>query len=273
MTSELSSESQLELRTADGIALVTLANPGRANSLSNQTFGESLPNLLTDLSHDPGVRVVVLTGAGAAFCAGTELDADGFSETRHERTISLLRRAHRNVEILRAMPKPSIAAVNGPAIGAGLGLALACDIRIASPAGRFGSPYVRMGLTPDMGTSFLLREVAGLSHALELTLTGRIINADAACAMGLVSRIADDPLAEAMTLAAEIARNPAAAVSSARAMVIESARRGLAWSLACAEPQEFAGAFHDDEFPGHFAAYRAALAARSRKTTDAGDPE
>ena len=259
----MSNESQLDLRTDGGIAVVTLTNPGRANALSNQTFGESLPRLLTDLGNDPEVRAVVLTGAGTAFCAGTELDADGFSETRHEHTIALLRRAHRNVGILRAMPKPSIAAVNGPAIGAGLGLALACDIRIASPAGRFGSPYVRMGLTPDMGTSFLLREVVGLSHALELTLTGRIIDAEAACALGLVSRLSDDPLAEAMNLATEIARNPAATVSSARAMVIESARRGLAWSLLCAEPQEFAGAFHHDEFADHFAAYLASLAARA----------
>jgi 2-(1,2-epoxy-1,2-dihydrophenyl)acetyl-CoA isomerase len=259
--------SQLDLRTAGGVAVVTFSNPGRANSLSNQTAGEDLPRLLAGLSGDPEVRAVVLTGAGDAFCAGSELDADGFSETRHEATISLLRRAHRNVDILRGMRKPSIAAVNGAAIGAGLGLALACDIRISSPAGRFGSPYVRMGLTPDMGTSFLLREVVGLSHALELVLSGRTISADAACSMGMVSRIADDPLAEAMALAAEIAGNPATAVASARAMVLESARRGLGWSLSCAEPQEFAGAFHHDEFQSHFAAYRAGLATRSR---DAG---
>ncbi len=257
--------SQLELRTADGVAVVTFSNPGRANSLSNQTAGEDLPRLLTELSHDPGVRAIVLTGAGAAFCAGSELDADGFSETRHEATISLLRRAHRTVDIIRAMRKPSIAAVNGAAIGAGLGLALACDIRISSPAGRFGSPYVRMGLTPDMGTSFLLREIVGLANALELVLSGRTIGAEAARAMGMVSRIVDDPLAEALALAAEIAGNPASAVASARAMVLESARRGLGWSLSCAEPQEFAGAFHHDEFQDHFATYRAGLAARTRE--------
>jgi 2-(1,2-epoxy-1,2-dihydrophenyl)acetyl-CoA isomerase len=257
---------QLECHEVDRIAVVTLNNPGRANSLSNQTLGESLPRLLTALSGDTGVRAVVITGAGGAFCAGSELDADGFSDTDPAQTISLLRRAHRSVDIIRAMRKPCLAAVNGAAIGAGLGLALACDIRIASRSSKFGTPYVRMGLTPDMGTSFLLREVVGLANALELVMTGQVIAADAACAMGLVSRITDDPLTETLALASQIARNPPGAVAGARALVMESARRGLEWSLSCGEPQAFAGAFHHDEFRDQFARYQIGLASRARDT-------
>jgi enoyl-CoA hydratase/carnithine racemase len=259
-----SESPQLELTEADHVAVVTFNNPGRANSLSNQTLGESLPRLLTALGGDAEVRAVVLTGAGGAFCAGSELDADGFSGTSPAQTIALLRRAHRSVDIIRAMRKPCLAAVNGAAIGAGLGLALACDVRIASPSSRFGTPYVRMGLTPDMGTSFLLREIAGLANALELVMTGRVIRADAARAMGLVSRIVDDPLTDALTVAGEIARHPAAAVLGARALVLESARRGLEWSLSCGEPQAFAAAFHDEEFQDQFATYRAGLGSGTR---------
>lgn len=274
MTSAATSP-QLDLRTVGQAAVVTFSNPSQANALSNQTLGESLPRLLAALGSDPGVRAVVLTGAGAAFCAGTELDADGFAHTRPEQTIALLRSAHRSVESIRALGKPCLAAVNGAAIGAGLGLALACDVRIASPAGRFGAPYVRMGLTPDMGTTFLLREVAGLANALDLVMTGRIISAATAREMGMVSRLADDPLAEALALAGQMTGNPPAALASARAMVLESARRGLEWSLSCGEPQEFAAAFHHQDFHGHFARYRAELAARAaareeRGATDAG---
>lgn len=257
---------QLELHALDGVAVVTLNNPGRANSLSNQTLGEHLPGLLTTLGGDPDVRAIVLTGAGGAFCAGSELDADGFSDTRPAQTIALLRRAHRSIAIIRALRKPCLAAVNGAAIGAGLGLALACDIRIASPSGRFGTPYVRMGLTPDMGTSFLLRELVGVAHALELVMTGRAITADAALAMGMVSRIADDPLSEALTLATEIARHPPAAVLAARALVLESAHRGLEWSLSCGEPQAFAATFHSEGFAEQFASYRAGLSSRTPRT-------
>jgi enoyl-CoA hydratase/carnithine racemase len=254
---------QLELHQVDRVAVVTFSNPSRANSLSNQTLGESLPRLLTALGGDPGVRAIVITGAGGAFCAGSELDADGFSDTRPAQTIALLRQAHRSIGIIRAMRKPCLAAVNGAAIGAGLGLALACDIRIASPSSRFGTPYVRMGLTPDMGTSFLLREVVGVANALELVMTGRAVTADAASAMGMVSRVVDDPLAETLTLASEIASNPPGAVLGARALVLESARRGLEWSLSCGEPQAFAAAFHHDEFQEQFATYRAGLTSRA----------
>jgi enoyl-CoA hydratase/carnithine racemase len=257
---------QLEMHEVDRVAVVTFNNPGRANALSNQTLGESLPRLLTALGGDPDVRAVVITGAGGAFCAGSELDADGFSDTRPAQTIALLRRAHRTIGIIRAMRKPCLAAVNGAAIGAGLGLALACDIRIASPSSRFGTPYVRMGLTPDMGTSFLLREVVGLANALELVMTGRAVDAGAARAMGMVSRIVDDPLTEALTLAGEIARHPPAAVLAARALVLESARRGLEWSLTCGEPQAFAATFHDEEFSAQFASYRAGLSSRTPRT-------
>jgi enoyl-CoA hydratase/carnithine racemase len=259
---------QLCVEVTDGIATVTLSNPGRANALSNQTFRHDLPALLEELGSNPGLRALVITGDDGAFCAGSELDADGFGgEVTHQDTVELLRDSHRSVESLRSLSVPSIAAIDGVAIGAGLGLAAACDLRVCSSRARFGAPYVRMGLTPDMGLSALLPELIGTAAALELTLTGRLIGAENAVGLGLVSRIVEDPLADALELARAIAANPPMAVSATRRLVRAGTLGEVSESLFEAEPRAFADALHGEEFEKQFAAYRAGL---KRKGGDRG---
>jgi enoyl-CoA hydratase/carnithine racemase len=245
-------DGQLDLEVVDGVGVVTLVNPKRHNALSNQTFRFDLPDLLGQLDQRDDVRVIVVTGAGGAFCAGTELDADGFGDASYDDTLALLRDAHRSVSLLRDGSTPSIAAVAGVAVGAGFGLAAACDLRIAAPAARFIVPYARMGLTPDMGLSFLLAEQLGQALALDLVLSGRTLGAEEARAAGLISRVDDDPRATAVELARTIAAYPAAAVRGAPAA-------GLTGTLNEAEPRAFADQLHSAEFHKIFAAYLASL--------------
>jgi enoyl-CoA hydratase/carnithine racemase len=254
------SRSSAELHVDGGVATVTLRNPGRANALSNQTFRHELPRLWEDIAGRDDLRVVVLTGADRAFSAGSELDADGFGDSTPESTRELLEDSHRNVTLIRGLPIPSIAAIDGVAIGAGLGLAAACDIRIATPRSRMSAPYVRMGLTPDMGLSHLLPELVGVGPALELALTGRMIDAPTALSLGLVDRVSDDALGEADALARTIAANPAGAVRATRALVRAFDPAGLRETLFRSEPAAFADALHSDEFVAAFAAYQAAIA-------------
>jgi enoyl-CoA hydratase/carnithine racemase len=254
--------SRVDLEIVDDVALLTLSNPGRANALSNATFRDELPAILAEVGANQDVRALVLTGADGSFCAGSELDADGFGNATHADTVALLRGAHRVVTLLRALPIPSIAAIDGAAIGAGLGLAAACDVRLASPRLRASVPHVRMGLTPDMGLTWLLPHVVGTSAALDLALTGRMIGAQEALAIGLVSRVTDNVLEAAVDTARTIAALPSGAVQATRALVYGSASWEATESLFEREPNAFADAMHHEDFVRHFAAYRESLRKR-----------
>jgi enoyl-CoA hydratase/carnithine racemase len=172
---------------------------------------EELHTLCEAVERDDAVRAVILTGAGRGFCSGADLDmladlpelsVQGFMDFQEHAARALVR--------LKGLPKPVIAAVNGPAAGAGLSLALAADVRIAAPEARFNAAFVRVGLSGgDLGTSWLLPRIVGLGNASELLLTGRIIDAHQADCIGLVSRVvpADQLLDEARAIAAETVRN------------------------------------------------------------------
>ncbi|MCZ7526644.1 MAG: enoyl-CoA hydratase-related protein [Acidimicrobiia bacterium] len=153
------------------------------------------------------------------------------------------------------MGKPSIAAVNGPAIGAGFGLALACDIRLASPAARFGATFIAMGLVPDYGVSYFLPRVVGTSTALELLLTGRMVDAEEARALGIVSRVEEDVVGAAVELAITIAAHPPHATGITRANVYRSMELDLETEVLEQEPRSQAVALFGSEFPERFAAW------------------
>ncbi|HZT65523.1 MAG TPA: enoyl-CoA hydratase-related protein [Acidimicrobiales bacterium] len=184
-------------RPRPGIALVTLDRPERLNAMSHQLVAE-LHDALDELAPDPECRVVVLTGAGRGFCAGLDLrDAGQAPETaglgRAQAGMRSQQHIARLVPRLRAMPQPVIAAVNGPAAGGGLALALASDIRIAAASARFNVAFVRIGLSGcDIGVSWLLPRLIGASKAFELMLTGRIIDSEEADRIGLVLRVVPD---------------------------------------------------------------------------------
>jgi len=180
-----------------GIALVTMDRPDSRNALSPELI-EDLKVALRDMAADRAVRVVILTGAGKAFCAGADLKGGdlparaqgygplGVAYRFQEELVDL-------VLLIREMQKPVIAAVNGAAVGGGLAVALHCDIRIASESARFGSVFIKAGLSScDMGTSYLLPRIVGAARAAELMLTGRIFGAEEAESIGLVHRVVPD---------------------------------------------------------------------------------
>lgn len=194
-----------------GIAVLTLRRPEKLNALSWQLVRD-LRDTLAELDAERSLRVLVLTGEGRGFCAGIDIgsdDAVGSSAGAIE--------AYERQELvaslgiaLAELRKPVIAAVNGPAAGGGLAIALACDVRLAAPSARFNVAFVRLGLSGgDVGISHLLPRVVGLGAAAELMLTGRLIDAEEAARIGLVNRVvpAGSLLDEAVELAAEIARN------------------------------------------------------------------
>jgi enoyl-CoA hydratase len=181
----------------EGVTRVELHRPERLNAM-NAALVTELHDVLTEIAADRACRVVVLTGAGRGFCAGLDLGGYGGApgsegRDRVEATFATQTHIAALVPRLRSLPQPVIAAVNGPAAGGGLALALASDIRIAATTARFNVAFVRLGLSGcDIGVSWLLPRLIGASRAWELMLTGRIIDAAEADRIGLVLRVVSD---------------------------------------------------------------------------------
>jgi 2-(1,2-epoxy-1,2-dihydrophenyl)acetyl-CoA isomerase len=177
---------------AAGVRTITLDRADKLNAV-NGALASSLVAALDDAAHDDAVRVVVLTGAGRAFCAGLDLSAPPELPTA-TRTDRLDPYAWVGSWVLAviACEKPVIAAVNGPAAGAGFGLALACDIRIVASSAKLTAGYVRRGLSPDAGVSYFLPRHVGLARASEILLTGRDVDATEAERIGLAALVVPD---------------------------------------------------------------------------------
>lgn len=225
---------------ADGVARITLDRPDARNAYSEAMIGQLL-DAIDRADADRTVRAVVLTGAGKAFSAGGDLKRMRERAGMFEGDSALLRR--RYIEIIQQIPrrldrfdKPIIAAVNGPAIGAGCDLACMCDLRIAGRAAQFGSTFVKVGLIPGDGGAYILARTVGFPRALEMVLTGRIVAADEALAMGLVHRVVDDSvlLDTAHAAAVEIAALPPVAVQLAKRAAYQSFEMTLGQALELA---------------------------------------
>jgi enoyl-CoA hydratase/carnithine racemase len=197
-------------RPVPGVLVATLNRPHRMNALTFGMFGQ-LQTLCDDVAADDTVRTVILTGAGRAFCAGLDLDdAASLSAMTAAQFLHEQEGWAHAITSFRRLPKPVIAAVNGAAAGAGFSLALAADIRLATPAARFNAAFVKIGLTGgDCGSSWMLPRIVGLGHAYEILLTGRFVDAAEAAGIGLVNRLVapDDLLPQAITLAETINAN------------------------------------------------------------------
>jgi enoyl-CoA hydratase len=193
MPDPTSSRQHLRLdRPADGVAVLTLDNPDQRNAMSDEMTA-SWVAAVDELAADRLLRVVVVTGSGTAFCSGGNTgwiaeEPDAAVDQLRTRMIAF----YRGWLAIRRLEVPTIAAVNGPAIGAGLCLALACDIRYAAASARLGAPFVRLGMHPGMAATYLLPDVVGEAHARELLLTGRIVDATEALRLGLVSAVHPD---------------------------------------------------------------------------------
>lgn len=194
-------------RPSEGVVLLTLDNPGMRNAMSEE-MTDSWVRAVDALAEDPTVRVVVVTGEGSAFCSGGNtswIASEPDASVDHLRSRMLpFYRAWLSV---RRLEVPTIAAVNGHAIGAGLCLALACDIRYAASGAKLGLPFNKLGMHAGMAGTYLLPDVVGPAHARDLLLTGRVVEADEALRLGMVSRVIDPDtfLSEVLETAAGVA--------------------------------------------------------------------
>ena len=214
----------LTIEREGGVAIMTLNRPAKLNAMDGVMMNE-MPAAARDLADDPSVRCVVLTGAGRAFCAGGDLGdmqgrpAPGANTNGATAVPSLLDASLGLYErmgvskLLHEMPKPTIAMVNGHAVGAGMSLALACDLRIAGESAKFGTGFARVGFSGDFGGTYFLTKLVGPAKARELFFLPDVFDADTALRLGIVNRlVADDALRqETLVLAHRIADGPALA--------------------------------------------------------------
>lgn len=202
--------ANITLRDSGNRLDITINRPDHRNSLDYDTWDE-IDQAMRMVKNDDRFRVVTLTGAGTAFCAGVDFQWIGDSlGVEKDQYPSFIRRWADTADHFERVAQPTIAAINGPAVGAGFEIALACDLRIASDRAIFAMPQMRMGIVPDVGGTSRLARIAGVSVAKDLILTGRVIGADEALAAGIVSRVVphDDLGPEVDALATQIAELP-----------------------------------------------------------------
>jgi 2-(1,2-epoxy-1,2-dihydrophenyl)acetyl-CoA isomerase len=237
----------ISLTTSGQVGTITLNRPDSLNSLNDRMTTE-LTDAVDECRRDPSVRAVILTGAGRAFSSGQDLGdlKKKYADPNHVPHLAddLRRRYNPIVVGFRELEKPVIAAVNGVAAGAGLGLALACDIRIASDKASFIEVFINVGLVPDCGNTYVLPRLVGLGKALELCFTGDKVSAEQALALGLVNRVvpAEKLMESANELAGKLAALPTRAIGLTKRLLHQSLTSTLDSQLeAEALAQETAG--------------------------------
>jgi 2-(1,2-epoxy-1,2-dihydrophenyl)acetyl-CoA isomerase len=216
-------EQHVVVRVHDGVGLIQLNRPEKMNAIGALTR-KQLGDAIKQVERDDAVRVVVMTGSGRAFCSGadvSEMAQEGGMRTPEDVGNVLRNEYMPMLTRLRTMPKPVIAAMNGPAVGIGASYALACDIRIATPEAYILEAFVNIGLAPDGGVSWLLPRLAGTGIAYEMFFTGKPLQAADAHRLGVINRIvpADRLEAEVRELAAQLAAQPKGAMAGAKRAV------------------------------------------------------
>jgi enoyl-CoA hydratase len=214
-------------RETDGIAVVTINRPDKLNALNAETVRE-LDGALRTLRDDDAVRVIILTGAGEkAFVAGADIAE--LVKMGPVEGVRISRDGQDTFRMLERMPKPVIGAINGFALGGGLELALACHIRIASKKAKFGLPEVKLGIIPGYGGTVRLPRLVGRGRALEMMLTGDMVDADEAFRIGLVNRVIEPEAL--LETAREMARRMIANGPVAIALALEAVDRGISTTI------------------------------------------
>lgn len=181
-------DDRVLLTRQGAIATLTLNRPASLNALDEE-LRAGLVAKLGEVSRDHSVRVVIITGAGRGFCAGGDIKKMAELKKNHQSVAfrSFLTGGHEMVRSIRTLAKPVVASVNGPAVGAGMNLALACDLRIASDQARFSQGFVKLGLHPDWGGTFFLPRIVGTGRAVEMFFLGEPVGAEEAKRLGLVN--------------------------------------------------------------------------------------
>ena len=224
----------LDYQQDGAIVVLTMNRPHERNALTDFAQFDEIVEMCRRINEDASVRVVILTGKGSAFCAGGNVKdmkdrAGMFAGSPLEVRNSYRRGIQRIPLALYNLEVPTIAAVNGPAIGAGCDLTCMCDIRIASDKASFAESFVKVGIIPGDGGAWLLQRVVGLSKACEMSFTGDAIDAHQALACGLVSKVvpADRLMDEARALAGRIAVNPGGALRMSKKLIREAQHQRL----------------------------------------------
>jgi len=257
---------ELLYRVENRVAVLTLNRPERLNALTRDMM-QALLARLSACAIDDAVGCVVLTGAGAAFCSGgdvraqAKVAAEGTAETPEQRT-DLLRASMEASRLLHEMPKPTIAMLNGVAAGAGLSLALACDLRIAGRSARMTTAFAKVGLSGDYGGTWFLTQLVGTAKARELYFLSEVLDAAAIEALGLANKVvADNDLAaETMALSERLANGPSvalrymkrnlnAAESGTLAAGLDSEAYGMMRARASEDHKEASRAFVEKRTP------------------------
>ncbi|HEX6843196.1 MAG TPA: enoyl-CoA hydratase [Stellaceae bacterium] len=224
----------IRYEVADRVATITLNRPERMNAFTWE-MTDAWAAALAEAQRDDGVHVVIVTGAGKAFCSGGDIQGMGERKDRTplERKSELVGHVHRIPLTLEAMDKPVIAAVNGAATGAGMDLALQCDLRYAAQSARLGETYVRVGLVPGAGGTWFLPRLAGTAKALELFWTGDLIGAEEAERIGIVNKVVPDDqlMSHVREVAAKIAKGPPLSIRFIKRAVYQGTRIDLRTSL------------------------------------------
>ena len=235
---------------AAGVATVSLNRPDKLNAFDGQMH-EDLHDALDSAASDDEVRCVVLRGEGRGFSAGADLRSEDLRREDGgppDLGAYLRRTFSPSVRKISGMEKPVLASLHGPVYGAGLGLALACDLRLAAESAKFSVAFVKIGLMPDAGVSFFLPRVVGLGRAMEMSVLGEAVDADEAYRIGLVSRVVPDEKLEEETaaLAGRLASMPTTALAWIKRSLHASFEGDLATVLeAEAEGQALCGYTHD----------------------------
>lgn len=232
----MSDHRDIRFALTDGVATITLHRPDKLNAYTVE-MGEEVVAAFARCRQDAAVRAVVLTGAGRAFCAGVDLEhlkahlAGGnagkgpkLGEEDFLRKLPL---------DLVGFPKPVIAAINGPAIGVGVTMALPCDVRLAAESAKLGLTFAKLGLLPGLGSTHLLPQLVGMARALELVLTARVLPAAEAAAIGLVNRVLPDAelLPAAHAMARTMAEHRPEVLAAAKAALRFGARATMAEAM------------------------------------------
>ena len=229
--------ADLEISTTQGVMVARLNRPEKKNALSEEML-DLLRGALQSANEDPQVGCFVITGAGDAFCSGGDLgrrsaESAAGDPTPLERRTRLQKVTHKVALAVEQFEKPLIAAVNGAAVGAGMDLALMCDLRVAGESARFSEGYIRVGLLPGNGGCYFLPRLVGTARALELLWTGDFVGADEALTIGLVNHVYSDAelMQQTLELAKRLAGAPPIQVRDIKKLTYQSLRTDLRTSL------------------------------------------
>ncbi|MCU1664341.1 MAG: Enoyl-CoA hydratase [Pseudonocardia sp.] len=241
----------------DRVAVLTVSNPERRNAM-NLELSAKLVDAVHSAAGDDGVGAIVITGEEPAFCAGGDLSELAKADPATLRTV------YAGFLAVADCPLPTIAAVNGAAVGAGLNLALACDLRLAGPRAKFDARFLPLGLHPGGGYTWMAQRVLGPQGAAALTLFGDVVDADEAARIGLVYRVCDDVVAAAVELGARAAAAPPDLVRTTKATLRLTAGMATQAEAVEVEVRAQAASVHSDEFQQRLAALQAKISRSSR---------